>query len=198
MHQNPGMTIELASVNVARAQERVIQGRPVMTAIAKRAVEGPREVKPLGLDGDDQADLSVHGGLSKAVYAYPLEHYPVWQTLRAQAGVAGWEDALPLGSIGENLSLRGVLEQDVWVGDVLRFPECELVVSEPRFPCFKFNAVMGFNQAAKMMAQSGYCGFYLAVKQVGSIRAGQHAELLPGPREVSIPELFRAKAHRIT
>jgi MOSC domain-containing protein YiiM len=159
-------------------------------------VTGERALRPLGLDGDEQADLSVHGGLSKAVYAYPLEHYPVWQTLRAQAGLAGWDDTLPYGAMGENLSLRGLLEHEAWLGDELRFPDAVLVVSEPRFPCFKFNAAMGFNHAAKMMVQSGYCGFYLAVKQAGRLAAGQRAELVPGPREVGIPELFRAKASR--
>jgi len=192
---NPG--IELVSLNLARAAARLINGRSVMTAIGKRPVQGPVAVQPLGLQGDEQADLSVHGGLSKAVYAYPIEHYPVWQTLRAQAGVGGWDDGLPPGSMGENLTLRGVLEAELWVGDELRFPDCTLVVSEPRFPCFKFNAVMGFNQAAKMMAQSGYCGSYLGVKVPGTLQAGQVAELVPGPREIGIVELFRAKAHRI-
>jgi MOSC domain-containing protein YiiM len=139
----------------------------------------------------------VHGGLAKAVYAYPLEHYPVWRTLRAQAGAAGWDAPLAPGALGENLSLRGLLEQQVWVGDELRFPGCTLVVSEPRFPCFKLNAAMGFAKAAKMMAQSGYCGFYLAVKTPGTLAAGQGFELVPGPREVGIAELFRSKAARI-
>jgi len=187
----------LESVNVARAEAREINGQRVMTAIGKRPVDGAVEVRPLGLAGDEQADLSVHGGLAKAVYAYPLEHYPVWQTLRAQAGAAGWDTPLAPGAMGENLSLRGLLETEVWVGDVLRFEQCALVVSEPRFPCFKFNAAMGFNKAAKMMAQSGYCGFYLAVKTPGCLRAGERFELVPGPRELGIVELFRAKAHRI-
>lgn len=189
--------IELVSLNVARAQPRLIQGCSVMTAIGKRPQAGPLAVGPLGLEGDEQADPSVHGGLAKALYAYPVEHAPVWQTLRAQAGVTGWDAPLEPGLLGENLSLRGLLERDAWVGDILRFPACELVVSEPRFPCFKFNAAMGFAHAAKMMAQSGYCGFYLAVRHPGHLQAGQRAELLPGPREVSIPELFAAKAAKL-
>jgi MOSC domain-containing protein YiiM len=194
---NRRMPLELASLNVARAETRLIDGRSVMTGIGKRPVDGEIALRPLGLAGDEQADLSVHGGLSKAVYAYPLEHYPVWQTLRAQAGAAAWDESLAPGAVGENLSLRGLLESEVWVGDVLRFPGCQLTVSEPRFPCFKFNAAMGFAKAAKMMAQSGYCGFYLAVREPGWLRAGQRFELVPGPRELSIVELFRAKAHRI-
>ena len=185
--------MRLLSVNAARASERLIDGRPVLTGIGKQPVDGPVAVQTLGLDGDEQADLSVHGGLGKAVYAYPSEHYPFWQTVRAQAQAAGWNEPLPHGSIGENLTLAGMLEDQAWIGDVLRFPDCELAVSEPRFPCFKFNAAMGFNQAAKMMASSAWCGFYLAVRSPGTLRAGQAFELVPGPREVGIPELFRAR-----
>jgi MOSC domain-containing protein YiiM len=187
------MSHALLSVNTSLAREVEIDGRSVMTGIFKRSVAGPVEVRPLGLAGDEQADPSVHGGLSKAVYAYPVEHYPFWQTVRAQARVAAWDEALPHGALGENLTLRGLLEQEVWVGDVLRFPECELAVSEPRFPCFKFNAAMGFNQAAKLMSANAWCGFYLAVRVPGRIEAGQAVELVPGPREVGLQEIFRSR-----
>jgi MOSC domain-containing protein YiiM len=191
---NPGMRV--ASVNVGKAVKVTIAGRSTLTAIGKRAVTGSVGVRPLGLDGDEQADLSVHGGLSKAVYAYPSEHYPFWRTVRAQAGVALWDDVLPPGSLGENLTLEGVVESQAWVGDRLRFPNCTLAVSEPRQPCFKFNAAMGFAQAAKMMMQSGWCGFYLAVIEPGSIEAGQSFEIEPGARELRIDEWFRATASR--
>lgn len=192
------MKATLLSVNRAKATEIEIGGRPVLTGILKRSVDGPVAVRPMGLDGDEQADLSVHGGLSKAVYAYPSEHYPFWQTVRAQAKVAGWDDPLPHGAMGENLTLAGLLETQVWVGDLLKFPDCTLAVSEPRFPCFKFNAAMGFNQAVKLMAANAWCGFYLAVREPGTITAGQGFEVIPGPREVGIEEIFRGKtgAHK--
>ncbi len=190
------MPLVLQSLNVALAREMEINGRGVLTAIGKRGVKGLVAVQPLGLAGDEQADLSVHGGLSKAVYAYPSEHYPFWQTVRAQAQVSRWGEALPAGFLGENLTLSGLLETQVWVGDVLRFAGCELAVSEPRFPCFKFNAVMGFNQAAKLMAANAWCGFYLAVRSPGTLRAGESFELVPGPREVGIVELFRSRMNR--
>lgn len=188
----------LLSVNITLAREVEIGGRKVMTGIGKLPTSRAIEVKPLGLEGDEQADLSVHGGLSKAVYAYPSEHYPFWQTVRAQAKVALWDEALPSGSMGENLTLAGLLENQAWIGDVLRFPHCELAVSEPRFPCFKFNATMGFNQASKLMVANGWCGFYLAVRVAGTLQAGEAFELIPGPREVGIQELFRARlaAHK--
>ncbi|MET0351126.1 MAG: MOSC domain-containing protein [Rhizobacter sp.] len=192
------MTATLLSVNRAKATEIQVGGRPVLTGIHKRSVDGPVAVRPMGLDGDEQADLSVHGGLSKAVYAYPSEHYPFWQTVRAQAKVAGWDDPLPHGAMGENLTIAGLLETQVWVGDLLKFPDCTLAVSEPRFPCFKFNAAMGFNQAVKLMAANGWCGFYLAVREPGTLTAGQGFEVIPGPREVGIEEIFRGKtgAHK--
>ena len=111
-------------------------------------------------------------------------------------GFRSWEAQLPTGFLGENLTLAGLLEAQAWVGDVLRFADCELAVSEPRYPCFKFNAAMGFNQAGKLMAQSGWCGMYLAVRAPGTLRAGESFTLLPGPREVGIAELFRSKMSR--
>ena len=185
--------MRVKSVNVGSAREVLIDGRRVMTAIGKRAVAGPVAVRPLGLAGDEQADLSVHGGLSKAVYAYPAEHYPFWQTVRAQARAALWDEALEPGALGENLTLEGLVEDQLWIGDRLQLPNCLLAVSEPRFPCFKFNAAMGFTQASKLMVRSGYCGIYLGVVEPGSVRAGDPVQLLPGPREVNLRELFRSR-----
>ena len=188
--------IRLLSVNTARVESRLIQGRPVVTAMAKRPVSGPVAVATLGLEGDEQADLSVHGGQSKAVYAYPASHYAFWQTVRAQARAAAPGEALPFGALGENLTLDGLDEAGLWIGDRLRLPGCELVVSEPRQPCFKFNAAMGFAQASSLMSQSGYCGAYLAVRHPGTLQAGDQIELVPGPREVNLRELFMARHRR--
>jgi MOSC domain-containing protein YiiM len=190
------MELRVQSINVSTAREVSIGHQRVMTGIFKRPVAGPVSVAAMGLAGDEQADLTVHGGLSKAVYAYPVEHVPFWRTVRAQAGAAAWGDALPAGAMGENLTLSGLLESQAWIGDLLRFPNCELAVSEPRFPCFKFNAAMGFPHAAKLMVANAWCGFYLAVRSPGSIAAGERFELVPGPREVGIVELFRARTGR--
>jgi len=184
---------QLLSLQTATAKRATINHRSVLTAIYKQPVSVAVSVMPLGLSGDEQADLSVHGGLDKAVYAYPSEHYAFWREARAQAGLGGIDDALPWGSMGENLSLLGLLETEVWVGDVLKFPHCTLRVTQPREPCYKFNAAMGFNTAAKAMAQHGYCGFYLAVDEPGTLQAGERFELLPGPRRLGIPERFNAK-----
>ncbi len=102
------MPFTLISLNVARATPLLINGREVVTGIAKRSVDGTVDVGPLGLASDEQADLSVHGGPSKAICAYPSEHYPFWQTVRAQARAAEWGAELPPGSIGENLAERVV------------------------------------------------------------------------------------------
>jgi MOSC domain-containing protein YiiM len=186
--------LKVASVNVGTARDLLVGGRRTKSAIGKRAVIGAVPVHALGLQGDEQADLSVHGGPSKAVYAYPGEHYPFWQTVRAQARVALWDEPLEPGTFGENLTLQGLLETDLWIGDRLRLPHCLLAVSEPRFPCAKFAAAMGFAQAVKLMVQSGLCGAYLAVIEPGRVQAGDPIELIPGPREVGVRELFRARA----
>ncbi len=186
----------LLSLNVALATPVSIHGRRVMTAIGKRPVTAARAVLPLGIEGDEQAGLTVHGGPAKAVYAYPSEHYAFWQTVKAQAGVALWDEPLPPGALGENLTVAGVVESELFIGDVLRFPGCALAVSEPRYPCFKFNAAMGFEHAAKLMTQSAWCGWYLAVREAGTIAAGEAFSVVPGPREVGISELFRARTGR--
>lgn len=188
--------MKVLSVNLARASRREIDGQQVLTAIGKQPARGPVAVGPAGLDGDEQADPTVHGGLAKAVYAYPAEHHGFWQTVRAQAGVAAATDPIPAGLFGENLTIEGLLERDAWIGDTLCFPDCEIAISEPRFPCFKFNAAMGFRHAVKMMAESGWCGFYLAVRRPGMIRAGETYTIDPGPREVGVAELFRARMRK--
>lgn len=184
---------QLLSLQIGSARRVSIHDRQVLTAIHKQPVAGPLAVKPLGLMGDEQADLSVHGGLDKAVYAYPGEHYAFWRQARAEAGLAGIDDGLPWGSLGENLSLSALLESEVWVGDVLQFAHCALRVTQPREPCYKFNAAMGFAHASKLMAQHGCCGFYLAVEVPGTLQAGETFELVAGPRRLGIPEMFQAK-----
>jgi MOSC domain-containing protein YiiM len=185
--------MRVASVQVAKARKVSIAGRSILTAIHKTAVVGPVQVGPLGLVGDEQADLSVHGGLEKALYAYPQEHYAFWRTAREGAGLADIDAQLNHGAVGENLTLQGLLERDVWVGDVLRFAHCALRVEQPREPCVKFNVAMGFNTAVKAMALNGLCGFYLSVVEAGTIEAGETFTLLPGPRRISIPERFEAR-----
>lgn len=185
--------MKVLSVNVANARPLPIDGRTVMSAIDKRAVEGAVAVRLLGLEGDEQADPTVHGGVSKALYAYPAMHYAFWRTVRAQARVAAWDAVLPPGSMGENLTIDGLDEDRLWIGDRLVAPHCVLAVSEPRFPCFKFDAVMGFAHASRLMAQSGYCGSYLGVIEPGRIQAGDVLRLEPGPREVNLRELFKAR-----
>lgn len=184
---------QLLSVQTGVARRTRIGERNILTAYGKQPVAQAVPVLPLGLMGDEQADLSIHGGLEKAVYAYPSEHYAYWQAARGEAGLGDIDDSLPPGSLGENLTLAGLLETGVWAGDVLKFPHCELRVTLPREPCYKFNAAMGFTRASKLMAQTGFCGFYLAVKTPGTLCAGDAFEVVPGRRGVGIPALFAAK-----
>jgi MOSC domain-containing protein YiiM len=164
-----------------------------MSAIGKTAV-AQALAGPLGLAGDEQSDLSVHGGLSKAIYALPSEHLAWWQQQRQKQGVSLFEETLAPGYLGENLSLEGVLEEQVFIGDLLRFDEVVLRVTQPREPCGKFNAVMAYSQAAKDMVQSGRCGFYLAVDVGGTLHAGESFTVVPGPRAVSIAQALGHKA----
>jgi MOSC domain-containing protein YiiM len=156
--------------------------------------QGKHVVMSIGLAGDEQADLTVHGGLAKAVYAYPSEHYAFWREHRRALGLS---TDLSYGSLGENLTLSGVLETSLYVGDELRLPDCVLRVTQPRAPCYKLNAAMGDATAVRTLARSGLCGFYLAVEVPGSITAGQAFEVIAGPREMPLMTLIKSVRSRL-
>ena len=159
----------------------------VMSGIRKQAVDSAVQVGVLGIEGDEQADLTVHGGVDKAVYLYPHEHYAFWEKMHFDA-MKNATQLVP-GAMGENLTTIGVMENDLWVGDRLKIGEVLLEVTEPRAPCYKFAARMGYRHAVKHMLQSGFTGVYLKVKQQGSIQAKATITLLPGLREVSIADI---------
>ena len=188
------LTGRVLSIQVGQVRPLQVGGRKLMSAMGKGTVSGPVAVGPLGLAGDEQADLSVHGGLSKAVYALPSEHLVWWQAQRQTRGVSLFDEVLGPGSLGENLSLHGLREDAVFIGDVLRFANVALRVTEPRQPCGKFNAVMGYNQAGQDMVRSGRCGFYLAVDQPGTLSAGEICVIEPGEQVTSISAALRHKA----
>ena len=144
------------------------------------------EITKLGVKGDEQADLSVHGGLEKAVYVYPAEHYPFWNALLTRETKRTVH--LQPGAMGENFTIEGLLETEVFVGDQLQIGELKFAVVKLREPCFKFNAKMGYKGAAKAMMQSGFCGWYLRVIETGFIAAGAAITVIPGTRQISIAE----------
>lgn len=187
--------MKLISVNIGAAASLFVrQGQEthrVMTGIHKQPVTGPVQVGRLGLAGDEQVDLSIHGGLDKAVYAYPVEHYRFWNTHRKT--LLHKNEPLAHGSMGENLTLEGILENDVWIGDRLRIGGVLMEVTEPRQPCFKFNVRMGFSHASKFMLQGGLTGFYLRVLEPGTVEAGAPIALQPGARDVSIASINRRR-----
>lgn len=183
--------MKILSINVAAVGDLFIdqsgQQHRVKTGIHKLPVAGPVQANRLGLAGDEQADLSVHGGLDKAVYAYPSEHHDFWRAQQA-ASLKRRPDQAEIGpgALGENLTTEGILEADVWIGDRLMIGEVILQVTEPRHPCFKLNGKLGFSHASKVMIQSGFSGFYLRVVQTGTLCAGDAITLVPGPREVAL------------
>jgi MOSC domain-containing protein YiiM len=190
----PGFSGTLRAIQTGQVRPLMVGRRKLVSAIGKTNVSGPIEVTVLGLAGDAQADLSVHGGLSKAVYALPSEHLPWWQAQRMAQGATMFEETLAPGYLGENLSLQGLLEQDLFIGDRLDFGAVIFRITHPREPCGKFNAVMGYALAAKDMVQSGRCGFYLAVEQPGFLQAGATCQVLAGARSTRVTEALRHKA----
>lgn len=163
--------------------------RMVQSAIKKEPVSTLHQahevtVKRIGIVGDEQSDFSVHGGLEKAVYAYPIEHYDFWNQLLARETKR--MDLIGPGFVGENLSVEGFNEQEVWVGDIWHIGSVELQVVKLREPCFKFNARMGYKGSAKAMVQSGKCGWYLQVNQAGQFKAGDTIQVTAGKRNINI------------
>ena len=163
--------MKLVSVNIGHPREVIYKGKTVTTGIFKEPVEGRIRLRTLNLDGDRQADLSVHGGPSKAVYAYPIEHYEYWR--EQLPGVDR-----PWGMFGENLTTEGLREDSVNIGDRFRIGSAEVMVTEPRLPCYKLAAKFGRDDIIKRFLHSGRTGFYFAVMQEGEVGTGDGIEML--------------------
>jgi MOSC domain-containing protein YiiM len=164
-------TMKIVSVNVGLPREVIWKGKKVTTGIFKEPVEGRVMMRRLNLDGDRQADLSVHGGPTKAVYMYPVEHYDYWRGELPEMN-------LPWGMFGENLTTDGLREETVNIGDRLRIGSAEVMVTEPRMPCYKLGVKFGREDIIKRFLRSGRTGFYVAVLQEGEVGAGDTADLI--------------------
>ncbi len=178
--------MRVVSVNVALGRPVPWQGRVVRTGIFKEPVGGRVRIGPLGLDGDEQADPEVHGGPLKAVYAYPAEHYAFWR--RELPGThLGW------GAFGENLTVSGVAEEAVRVGDRFRVGTALLAATKPRFPCYKLGIKFGREDMIPRFLASGRTGFYLRVLEPGEVGTGDAVEGLGGGGRETIADLVRAR-----
>lgn len=161
--------MKVLSVQVGRPREVEWRGEAVNTGIFKLPVHGPVIVRYLDLDGDEQADLTVHGGRDKAVYVYPSEHYPLWRKELPEL-------EFPYGAFGENLTVDGLLEEDVRIGDVLRIGSAEFVVTQPRQPCYKLAVRFDRADMLRRLVRTGRSGFYLRVLKEGVLAAGDAIE----------------------
>ena len=177
----------LISINVARPGTITWRGKEVDTGIFKEPIAGPVAVGRLGLAGDRQADLEVHGGPRKAVYLYPAEHYEFWRREFP-------DRELPPGTFGENLTTSGILDNDVREGDQLRIGSVLLEVTIPRFPCFKLAAKFGLPDMIRRFAAAGRPGVYFSVVETGTIETGQSIELMRRhPDGPTIADVFRRR-----
>ncbi|HEX9940888.1 MAG TPA: MOSC domain-containing protein [Thermoanaerobaculia bacterium] len=177
--------MRIVSVNVGTPRPVLWRGRRIMSGIFKQPVEGRVRLRRLNLDGDRQADLSVHGGVHKAVYVYPSEHYPFW---RRELEL----DDLPWGSFGENLTTEGWWEDEVHVGDRFRIGTAEVVVTQPRMPCFKLAMKFDRDDILERFLASERPGFYVAVLQEGELGAGDAMERIhKDENRVAVVDLVR-------
>jgi MOSC domain-containing protein YiiM len=179
------LVASVLSVNVALPRTVTWNEREVVTGIFKRPVLGRVTVRELGLEGDGQADLTVHGGVRKAVYAYPSEHYDYWQHELKRD--------LTWGMFGENLTIVGLLEDSVRLGDRFRVGSVELEVTQPRFPCYKLGIKFGSMEMVQRFQDSGRSGFYFTVRSKGEIAAGDPITLRSRGNGCTISEAFRSE-----
>ena len=163
--------MNLISLNTGLPRDVTWHGRTVTTGIFKRPIEGRIALRTLNLDGDRQADLSVHGGAYKAVYCYPIEHYDFWRDSLPEA-------ELPMAAFGENFTTSGLEEDAVHLGDRFSVGSAEVVVTQPRLPCYKLGVRFQSDQMVKRFLASGRTGFYLSVSREGDVGAGDDISLL--------------------
>lgn len=175
--------MKVLSVNVGRPRDLTWGGREIRTSIWKRPVDGRVRVVHDNLAGDEQSDLTVHGGPNKAVYLYPHEHYAYW---RRQLPLT----ALTMGAFGENLTTEGLLEDNARIGDVFRIGSTELEVRQPRLPCYKLGVRFDREDMVKRFMQSGRSGIYFSVVREGELRAGDRLERIRrAEHDVTIADL---------
>jgi len=187
--ESRGTAMKLLSINVARPRIIVAKGQRISTGIFKEPVEGPVMLRRLNLDGDRQADLSVHGGPAKAVYAYPSEHYPMWRKELPDMD-------LQYGMFGENFTTKGLNEDNTNIGDRFRIGGAVVMVTQPREPCFKLAAKFGRDDIIKKFLESGRSGFYLAVVEEGLVEADQTIErIYRDENGVTVADMNRLYLH---
>src|SRR6516162_8664536 len=177
--------MRVVSLNCGLPREVQWHGRIVTTGIYKEPVGGRVALRKLNLDGDRQADLSVHGGVDKAVYCYPFEHYAYWKK-----ELPGRE--LPMGMFGENFTTDGFLEDAVHLGDQLSVGSARAVVTQPRLPCYKLGVRFQSDDMVKRFLSSGRTGFYLAVTREGEVGAGDEIKVMArDPNAVPVSDITR-------
>jgi len=182
--------MKVISVNVRLPREVASNGGRVTTGIFKSPVSGSVPVRRLNLDGDRQADLTVHGGPYKAVYAYPIEHYPKWRGELPEL-------ELPMGAFGENLTVEGLDENTLHIGDRLRIGTSVLVVTQPRMPCYKLGIRFQRDDMIKRFLASGRSGFYFSVEEEGEVSPGSGIEILSrDPHEVRVADIQLLYLHQ--
>lgn len=177
--------MKILSVNVSQPTTVAYRGRSVTTGIFKSPVAGRVMVRRMNLDGDRQADLSVHGGTDKAVYVYPSEHYMKWTEELGRSDLA-------FGQFGENLTVEGMLEERVHIGDIFRIGSALLEVTQPRVPCYKLGLKMGSAQFPKKFLASHRTGYYVRVLEEGDVGVGDSIErIATDPERMTIRQTVR-------
>ena len=182
--------MKVLSVNVGLPRKVLFDGKIITTAIFKDPVEGPIMLRKLNLDGDKQADLTVHGGVNKAVYSYPAEHYDYWRKQLPDIDLM-W------GMFGENFTTEGLMEDDVNIGDQLRIGSAKLIATQPRMPCYKLGVRFGRMDMIRRFLASGRPGIYFKVLGEGKIQVGDNIKIIRKDKnKVSVKDIVHLYVNR--
>ncbi len=180
--------MKLVSLNIGKVTTVNWQGKPIETSFFKKPTSESQQVTPLGFKNDQQADLTVHGGIDKAIYCYPKEHYAFWEK---ELGIK-----IQAGAFGENLITIGLIDSEVNIGDVYKFGDVELQVCQPRFPCFKLNIAFNNKEMLARFIDANRFGFYFKVLKGGTMKPNASIELVKSVNSQKVSQVVKAFTER--
>jgi MOSC domain-containing protein YiiM len=184
-----GSAMKIVSVNVGLPRKVLVNGEVITTAIFKEPIKGRVTLRKLNLDGDKQADLTVHGGVDKAVYAYPIEHYEYWRNELPSK-------TLHCGMFGENFTTEGLMEDTVNIGDQFQIGSARIMATQPRMPCYKLGVKFSSMDIVRRFLASGRSGIYFRVLQEGEVQAGDAIELINRDKNnIKVKDIVRMLVH---
>lgn len=178
------LNLKVVSLNVGKVKEVTYDGKTIRTGIYKKPIQEPLEAKGINIEGDDQGNRKTHGGIDRAIYSYPMEHYSYWKKQYPTK-------ELPFGMFGENLTTEGLLEKDVKVGDIFKIGTTKIMALQPRMPCYRLGYKFDDEKIIDKFLETDYCGIFYRIIKEGKLQVGDEINLIKSdPDSMTIVEIF--------